>query len=191
MFGRAPADPLPGGGAPFGPPPARARHCGRRLPRPAAPRPGYRRSRSCSCLSMEAFCPLRPVTGGCLICKTNAAADIHRCSVAFFCSLRLLPRSLVVEAPYAQIDDCSGHRACLIGGHEGRDVGCLLERRQPPHVGPARNHLLELFFFFQAEDGIRDLTVTGVQTCALPIWNPGETGSPLSRRFRGDERSPG
>src|SRR2546430_4422030 len=26
-----------------------------------------------------------------------------------------------------------------------------------------------LFFFFQAEDGIRDLTVTGVQTCALPI----------------------
>src|SRR5256886_5275303 len=28
---------------------------------------------------------------------------------------------------------------------------------------------LALFFFFQAEDGIRDLTVTGVQTCALPI----------------------
>src|SRR5256886_5192381 len=28
------------------------------------------------------------------------------------------------------------------------------------------------FFFFQAEDGIRDLTVTGVQTCALPISPP-------------------
>src|SRR2546430_6323989 len=27
----------------------------------------------------------------------------------------------------------------------------------------------DFFFFFQAEDGIRDLTVTGVQTCALPI----------------------
>src|SRR2546430_10197159 len=26
-------------------------------------------------------------------------------------------------------------------------------------------------FFFQAEDGIRDLTVTGVQTCALPIYD--------------------
>src|SRR5438270_2874546 len=26
------------------------------------------------------------------------------------------------------------------------------------------------YFFFQAEDGIRDLTVTGVQTCALPIF---------------------
>ena len=27
-----------------------------------------------------------------------------------------------------------------------------------------------LGFFFQAEDGIRDVAVTGVQTCALPIW---------------------
>src|SRR2546430_5463039 len=30
---------------------------------------------------------------------------------------------------------------------------------------------LLFIFFFQAEDGIRDLTVTGVQTCALPIWS--------------------
>src|SRR5205823_7858610 len=28
------------------------------------------------------------------------------------------------------------------------------------------------FFFFLAEDGIRDKLVTGVQTCALPIWRP-------------------
>src|SRR3712207_7712658 len=27
-----------------------------------------------------------------------------------------------------------------------------------------------VFFFFQAEDGIRDIGVTGVQTCALPIY---------------------
>src|SRR5699024_12224400 len=35
--------------------------------------------------------------------------------------------------------------------------------------------LLVCFFFFQAEDGIRDRNVTGVQTCALPIcrrWLP-------------------
>src|SRR5256886_11478215 len=32
------------------------------------------------------------------------------------------------------------------------------------------------FFFFQAEDGIRDLTVTGVQTCALPI-SVGQVGT--------------
>src|SRR5206468_5095592 len=30
-----------------------------------------------------------------------------------------------------------------------------------------------LFFFFKAEDGIRALIVTGVQTCALPIYGPG------------------
>src|SRR2546430_12587432 len=32
-----------------------------------------------------------------------------------------------------------------------------------------RNRLLVICKFFQAEDGIRDLTVTGVQTCGLPI----------------------
>ena len=30
-------------------------------------------------------------------------------------------------------------------------------------------YLVCFFFFFQAEDGIRDIGVTGVQTCALPI----------------------
>src|SRR5256886_17235281 len=37
------------------------------------------------------------------------------------------------------------------------------------------------WFFFQAEDGIRDLTVTGVQTCALPIckgYLPGTQNRP-------------
>src|SRR5271166_4255314 len=33
-----------------------------------------------------------------------------------------------------------------------------------------RNMFSKFFFFFQAEDGIRDGHVTGVQTCALPIW---------------------
>src|SRR2546422_11763372 len=36
-----------------------------------------------------------------------------------------------------------------------------------------------VFFFFQAEDGIRDVAVTGVQTCALPI--SGRQGRPLCR----------
>src|SRR5258707_9879024 len=30
--------------------------------------------------------------------------------------------------------------------------------------------VMSFFFFFQAEDGIRDIGVTGVQTCALPIY---------------------
>src|SRR3989449_4496960 len=34
------------------------------------------------------------------------------------------------------------------------------------------------FFFFQAEDGIRDVAVTGVQTCALPISHPGVVRRP-------------
>src|SRR6266852_7370842 len=33
------------------------------------------------------------------------------------------------------------------------------------------------FFFFQAEDGIRDATVTGVQTCALPISSIASSGT--------------
>src|SRR5256886_6091540 len=46
-----------------------------------------------------------------------------------------------------------------------------------------------LFFFFQAEDGIRDLTVTGVQTCALPI-SGGPAGSPgPGRRAPFEERT--
>src|SRR3989475_9646012 len=36
--------------------------------------------------------------------------------------------------------------------------------------------LFMFFFFFQAEDGIRDLTVTGVQTCALPISSKDRAG---------------
>src|SRR6266481_9046553 len=36
-----------------------------------------------------------------------------------------------------------------------------------------------IFFFFQAEDGIRDGTVTGVQTCALPISECVRTGEIL------------
>src|SRR5437764_6984395 len=40
-----------------------------------------------------------------------------------------------------------------------------------------------VFFFFQAEDGIRDTSVTGVQTCALPILAPRARAS--RRRPRG------
>src|SRR2546421_7614537 len=39
-------------------------------------------------------------------------------------------------------------------------------------MGPHAVYPYSHFFFFQAEDGIRDLIVTGVQTCALPISHP-------------------
>src|SRR3989440_9603618 len=44
------------------------------------------------------------------------------------------------------------------------------------------------FFFFQAEDGIRDLIVTGVQTCALPIC-PGSSRCAHGARPCGASRS--
>src|SRR5262249_58873303 len=43
------------------------------------------------------------------------------------------------------------------------------------------------FFFFQAEDGIRDWSVTGVQTCALPIFHSsGECCEPSPVEWRAD-----
>src|SRR2546422_1721375 len=46
--------------------------------------------------------------------------------------------------------------------------------------------LFFFFFFFQAEDGIRDVAVTGVQTCALPIFrfSRGSTTTATGRRWR-------
>src|SRR5688500_19663963 len=41
-----------------------------------------------------------------------------------------------------------------------------------------------IFFFFQAEDGIRDYKVTGVQTCALPIYVLHHLGVVVSREER-------
>src|SRR5260370_23805327 len=70
----------------------------------------------------------------------------------------------------------------------------------PPAPGPdcstCRRHWLKwtaeaewiletyLFFFFQAEDGIRDSSVTGVQTCALPISPPIEYDLPIPTKKR-------
>src|SRR3712207_1710884 len=44
-----------------------------------------------------------------------------------------------------------------------------------------REFTITIFFFFQAEDGIRDIGVTGVQTCALPILGPGPMGLLLAQ----------
>src|SRR6266487_4950065 len=46
------------------------------------------------------------------------------------------------------------------------------------------------FFFFQAEDGIRDGRVTGVQTCALPISLPGLPRAYIRPRQARPRRTP-
>src|SRR5438445_6213022 len=67
----------------------------------------------------------------------------------------------------------------LCVGNSDRDFlfRCLLHHEMPTRVfGLAHFEGLLVtayFFFFQAEDGIRDIGVTGVQTCALPISCPG------------------
>src|SRR2546430_9238191 len=53
------------------------------------------------------------------------------------------------------------------------DRKCKVDKEYNKGMAELNALILEIFFFFQAEDGIRDLTVTGVQTCALPIFEPG------------------
>src|SRR5216684_182032 len=48
-----------------------------------------------------------------------------------------------------------------------------------------------VFFFFQAEDGIRDVAVTGVQTCALPILSSGTPHALLVSTVTGDQVAAG
>src|SRR5256886_8865315 len=66
----------------------------------------------------------------------------------------------------------SARSACGTQGVEGKGDFCSYLLR---HL------VIDMFFFFQAEDGIRDLTVTGVQTCALPISST-TPGPPANRR---------
>src|SRR2546429_441847 len=53
-----------------------------------------------------------------------------------------------------------------------RDAKCV--RRRSMGMAAIRATCRIGFFFFQAEDGIRDVAVTGVQTCALPIFIAGK-----------------
>src|SRR5256885_9057448 len=76
--------------------------------------------------------------------------------------------------PSASIQSCAARQAQWVGGTSER----------------------MLFFFFQAEDGIRDYKVTGVQTCALTIsWPPACAARSIlqlndsSRECRADEPS--
>src|SRR2546430_8718387 len=63
-----------------------------------------------------------------------------------------------------------------------RDFAAFCQRRKITLeiVSEGLDFYVRYLFFFQAEDGIRDLTVTGVQTCALPICDRRDTrGDPL------------
>src|SRR2546430_9421279 len=78
---------------------------------------------------------------------------------------------------------------------EAVDFGAATTMRKDPKLKQAHPHPLVSriavhlhVFFFQAEDGIRDLTVTGVQTCALPIFLRGRPVRCLQGRFPQQKR---
>src|SRR2546430_7405307 len=86
-----------------------------------------------------------------------------------------------------------------------KNKNCVLYKYRQKEIGL---YIRFFFFFFQAEDGIRDLTVTGVQTCALPIsgsgadsrrrspcrrpsaWPPGVRGAPSASAGPGRRATP-
>src|SRR5256885_6354413 len=73
-------------------------------------------------------------------------------------------------------------------------VGFRQEQRSATTVPPCTTGCRAMcaFFFFQAEDGIRDYKVTGVQTCALPIyWSPPIDAPACLRGLRASARAGG
>src|SRR2546430_3831556 len=60
-------------------------------------------------------------------------------------------------------------------------IDCWFVSLVGPCAVPPYHACRHTFFFFQAEDGIRDLTVTGVQTCALPICKASMRARPDGR----------
>src|SRR5689334_24338142 len=69
---------------------------------------------------------------------------------------------------------CGACGAVFIAGYQGVELASDLvaaARLDRFVVFSRRGYVCFFSFFFQAEDGIRDGTVTGVQTCALPIYS--------------------
>src|SRR2546430_11353358 len=64
------------------------------------------------------------------------------------------------------------------------DVDTKVKMAKRMGDGYEDSYVCLMFFFFQAEDGIRDLTVTGVQTCALPISGRARARLAARRRRR-------
>src|SRR2546430_11973664 len=92
---------------------------------------------------------------------TSASSDSSFLTVSAAYNPAKPPPTITTRAAFLRTDvtwsSCEALQSMRVR-HEHRPDG-----RDGDHEDQAH------FFFFQAEDGIRDLTVTGVQTCALPI----------------------
>src|SRR6267378_6760284 len=97
----------------------------------------------------------------------RSLSSAHRklcCQKEASCSLdRRLPANCIKEQVSTRVRSRSV---------PSKTAACSIEmtrRRSPKSAELQRRRTWALIFFFQAEDGIRYLYVTGVQTCALPI----------------------
>src|SRR2546430_14648686 len=125
------------------------------------------------------------LSGSGFICFTGAGAKLERALINFMIDLHTREHGYTEVSPPFLV-----RRNCMIGtsqlptleedmyGLEANQL-FLVPTAEVPLTNLHREEILNLddlpkkftayTFFFQAEDGIRDLTVTGVQTCALPI----------------------
>src|SRR5690348_1743116 len=138
---------------------------------------------------------IRTMASTVAIATGSAQRDYQARTSALLLPINYLSPIVEVELGQGPCDHVLGHllrHREVAAAHgdvvEADDPGQLLaaDDGEPPHavLDHQRRRLVELFFF-QAEDGIRDGRVTGVQTCALPI-------SPSARlRARGRGRRPG
>src|SRR5262249_36510376 len=95
----------------------------------------------------------------------------------------IVVKTLVVEAPHAQVDDRSSHPARLIGSHEDRHVGHLSERRKPSRVGPAGDHLLELFPRNSPGLGVKPEDFLDRARLRHPLWSQTDHANALRCEF--------
>src|SRR5256885_5483485 len=104
-----------------------------------------------------------------------------------------------IEAERKTSDEIEAGKSCCsrrCGGATCEDKSAQIYARFDKNdwrIQPAefyRVHDAEVNFFFQAEDGIRDYKVTGVQTCALPIYLATNPNARLSSTDRKATRSP-
>src|SRR3989440_1947160 len=113
---------------------------------------------------MEAF-----ARTGEAIRATSSKLEKTRLLGEYFASLddETFPLSAVYFAarPFADRDQ----RMLNLGYAVIRSAVCEIAQVDEEALGESYMRHSDVGFFFQAEDGIRDLIVTGVQTCALPI----------------------
>src|SRR2546430_9037616 len=83
--------------------------------------------------------------------------------------VKSIDNPLLENAYRSRRRDRSFAKAFSLSKRIGNQAGRIAQEEHSQNLARHLTRTGSQCFFFQAEDGIRDLTVTGVQTCALPI----------------------